>query len=67
MRCGARCRAGSRTGAERAPLDLAGLAAIVDDFRAAEVEAVAICLLHAYANPAHEVAVLERLRGSGWT
>ena len=50
------------TGAERAPLDLAGLEAIVGDFRAAGVEAVAICLLHAYANPAHEVAVLERLR-----
>jgi N-methylhydantoinase A len=50
------------SGAERAPLDLGGLEAIVDDFRAAGVEAVAICLLHAYANPAHEVAVVERLR-----
>ena len=50
------------SGAERAPLDLGGLEAIVDDFRAAGVQAVAICLLHAYANPAHEVAVVERLQ-----
>jgi N-methylhydantoinase A len=50
------------SGAEREPLDLAGLPAILDDFRAAGVEAIAVCLLHAYANPAHEVAVLERVR-----
>jgi N-methylhydantoinase A len=50
------------SGDERAPLDLSGLPAILRDFRAAGVEAIAICLLHAYANPAHEVAVLERVR-----
>src|SRR5918998_3322133 len=50
------------TGAERQPLDLSGLPAILDDFRAAGVEAVAICLLHAYADPRHEVAALERVR-----
>jgi N-methylhydantoinase A len=49
-------------GSERAPLDLDGLPAILDDFRAAGVEAVAICLLHAYADPVHELAVLERVR-----
>ncbi|GGE12000.1 5-oxoprolinase [Aureimonas endophytica] len=49
-------------GAETVPLDLAGLPAILDDFRAAGVEAVAICLLHAYANPAHEEAVLAAVR-----
>lgn len=37
--------------------DLSGLPAILDDFRAAGVEAVAVCLLHAYRNPAHEAAV----------
>jgi N-methylhydantoinase A len=52
----------TQTGAERAPLDLSGLPAIVDDFRADGVEAVAICLLHSYANPSHEQAVLDRVR-----
>lgn len=50
------------TGVERTPLDLSGLPAIVDDFRSAGVEAVAICLLHAYANATHEQAVLARVR-----
>ncbi len=49
-------------GEELEPLDLAGLPGIVEDFRAAGVEAVAVCLLHAYANPAHERAVLAEVR-----
>jgi N-methylhydantoinase A len=49
-------------GREREPLDLTGLPAILDDFRAEGVQAVAICLLHAYADPRHEQAVLERVR-----
>jgi N-methylhydantoinase A len=49
-------------GSERAPLDLSGLEAILDDFRAEGVEAVAICLLHSYANPAHEQATLTHVR-----
>ena len=48
-------------GAELRPLDLAPLAGIVADFRADGVEAVAICFLHAYANPAHEQAALAEL------
>jgi N-methylhydantoinase A len=52
----------AQDGSERRPLDLAGLAGILDDFRAERVEAVAICLLHSYANPRHEEAVLERVR-----
>jgi N-methylhydantoinase A len=48
--------------AERAPLDLSGLPAILDDFRSDGVQAVAICLLHSYANTAHEEAVLEKVR-----
>jgi N-methylhydantoinase A len=51
-----------QTGAERAPLVLDELPGILADFREQGVEAVAICLLHSYANPAHEVAVLERVR-----
>jgi N-methylhydantoinase A len=49
-------------GQERAPLDLSGLPAILDDFRADGVQAIAICLLHSYADPSHERAVLERVR-----
>jgi N-methylhydantoinase A len=52
----------SQTGQERRPLDLTGLPAIVDDFRAEGVGAVAICLLHSYANPSHEQNVLDRVR-----
>ena len=50
------------TGAERAPLELSGLPAILDDFRREGVQAVAICLLHAYADPAHELATLAAVR-----
>src|SRR5271169_646755 len=49
-------------GQETAPLDLVGLPAILDDFRAEGVEAIAICLLHAYANPAHEQALAAEVR-----
>ena len=48
----------SYSGEELTPLDLSGLPAIVEALRAAEVEAVAICLLHSYANDAHEVETL---------
>jgi N-methylhydantoinase A len=44
-------------GEETAPLDLSGLPAILDSFRSEDVRAIAICLLHAYANPAHEQAL----------
>ncbi len=44
------------------PLDLVGLPAILDDFRAEDVRAVAICFLHSYANPAHERQVEEEIR-----
>jgi N-methylhydantoinase A len=51
-----------QTGEERSPLVLDTLPGILADFLAEDVQAVAICLLHSYANPAHEVAVLERVR-----
>ena len=44
------------------PLDLASVEAVVDQIREAGVEAVAVCLLHAYANPAHEQAIGAILR-----
>ena len=49
-------------GAEVRALDLSPLAAIVADFRADGVEAVAICFLHSYANDAHERAAEAEVR-----
>ncbi|HEY3108448.1 MAG TPA: hydantoinase/oxoprolinase family protein [Chloroflexota bacterium] len=49
-------------GAVLIPLDEAAAAAAADRLRAEGVEAVAICLLHAYANPAHERRVAEIVR-----
>jgi len=49
-------------GEEREPLDLAPLAGILDDFKKDGVEAVAICFLHSYANPAHEEATLAEVQ-----
>jgi N-methylhydantoinase A len=51
----------AQDGRERQPLELGGLPAILDDFRAAGVEAVAICLLHSYADPRHEQAAAARV------
>ena len=44
------------------PLALSELAPIVDALKKENVEAVAICLLHSYANPEHEIAVVNELR-----
>ncbi len=49
-------------GHERVPLDLSGLPEILDGFKNEKVEAVAICLMHGYANPSHEMAVLAAVR-----
>ncbi len=49
-------------GQERTPLDLSGVAAILDNFKSEGVEAVAISLLHAYANTSHEEAVHAEVR-----
>ena len=45
-----------------APLIENGIDAILTDFKAEGVEAIAVCLLHAYANPAHELAVVRRIK-----
>jgi N-methylhydantoinase A len=42
--------------------DPAGLAAITQQLRAAQVESVGVCLINAYANPANERIVAEHLR-----
>ncbi len=49
-------------GIETTPLDLSGLPAILDDFRAEGVEAIAISFINSYANPAHEEATLARVK-----
>lgn len=51
----------AQDGSERRPLELDGLDAILDEFRAEGVEAIAICLLHSYANPTHERATAVRV------
>ena len=54
-------------GQELAPLDVSAVAALADQLAGEGIEAVAICLLHAYANGAHELrlrdALLARLPG----
>ncbi len=48
-------------GIETTPLDLSGLPAILDDFRAEGVEAIAISFINSYANPAYEEAALAKV------
>jgi N-methylhydantoinase A len=51
-------------GTVRAPLDEDDVDDAAARFRDAGVEAVAICFMHAYANPVHEAAVAERLKAA---
>ena len=44
------------------PLDRQRLRETIEELVAAGVESVAVCLLHSYANPEHELAVEEELR-----
>lgn len=48
-------------GAVVTPLDLGSLDAAIDQIRTHGVRSVAICLLHAYRQPAHEIAVRQHL------
>jgi N-methylhydantoinase A len=50
------------TGAVETPLTEEEIARVVAGVRAFDVEGVAICLLHAYANPVHERALRDALR-----
>ncbi len=45
-------------------LDEAGVAAVVERIKDHGIEALAICLLHSYANPAHERRIAEIARAS---
>jgi N-methylhydantoinase A len=49
-------------GAIQLPLDEPSVHAVAEILRALKVEAVAVCLLHSFANPAHEERVAEILR-----
>ncbi|MAW82778.1 MAG: 5-oxoprolinase [Parvularcula sp.] len=44
------------------PLDLSGIDPILEDFRNEGVETIAVCLLHSYANPIHEIEIAEHIR-----
>ena len=48
-------------GCELVPLDEATLPQLLEALKTSGAEAVAICLLHAYANPAHELRIKEFL------
>lgn len=52
-------------GSVRTPLDLERAAAVIEELKAADVESVAVCLLHSYANPEHEIR-LGRLINELW-
>jgi N-methylhydantoinase A len=58
-RCGAR-------GETLIPLKRSSLARLRSRLRRMRVDAVAVCLLHSYANPDHEEAVGRFLRDEGW-
>jgi N-methylhydantoinase A len=45
-----------------APLDPAAIATLARELVARGIEAIAVCFLHAYANPAHEIAAGDVLR-----
>jgi N-methylhydantoinase A len=44
------------------PLNAAAVGALAESLFAAKIEAVAVCFLHAYANPAHEILAGDVLR-----
>jgi N-methylhydantoinase A len=54
----------TQLGEEREALDLGPVAQIVEDFKGEGVEAIAVCLLNAYADPRHEVAAVEAIRAA---
>jgi N-methylhydantoinase A len=54
-------------GQELMPLEKADVLEALTLFRAAGVSSIAVVFLHAYANPAHELAAEEILRAEGFT
>ena len=63
LRVGVRGRL-DRAGREIEPLSLADVDHAVAHFRSEGVEAVSICFMNSYANPAHEAAAAERVRAA---
>ena len=53
-------------GSVEAPLDAEALRPVLDELRADGLDAVAIVLMHAWVNPAHERALAELVRGAGF-
>jgi N-methylhydantoinase A len=53
------------TGAVLTPLDTAALDAVLDAIAGEGIEAVAVCFLYSYLNPAHERAVKQRMLERG--
>ena len=53
------------TGAVLTPLDLAALDRALDAIAGQGIEAVAVCLLYSYVNPAHEQAIRQRILERG--
>ncbi len=51
-------------GAEQEALNTADLDPIIDKIRQQNIQAVAVCLLHAYAHPQHELAVRDYLEAA---
>ena len=52
----------SYKGEELKPLDFSGLPAILDDFKADGVEAIALCFLNSYANSKHEEEAVQKVQ-----
>ncbi|WP_426435300.1 hydantoinase/oxoprolinase family protein [Bradyrhizobium genosp. P] len=48
-------------GSAAIPLDAGSLSAVIADVKKSGATSVAVCFLHAYLNPAHELAAVERL------
>jgi len=43
------------------PLDESAVAAVIDEIVSSQIRSIAVCLLHAYANPAHEERIREMI------
>jgi N-methylhydantoinase A/oxoprolinase/acetone carboxylase beta subunit len=54
------------SGAILTAVDPAAVDRVATALRERRPDMVAVCLLHSYANPAHEQLVAERLRAAGW-
>lgn len=55
------------SGAEYAALDEASVKAAVAKLIEEKVDAIAVCLINSYANPAHELRIEEMIREAGFT